>query len=76
MMGMIYALCCFPKTALQLIFRKQCTPLSRRSIVVNSKNLIVLGIETSCDETGCGIVDSNGVVLGDALHSQQQIHSR
>jgi N6-L-threonylcarbamoyladenine synthase len=35
---------------------------------------IVVGIETSCDDTGCGIVDSNGKILGEAMHSQQQIH--
>ncbi|PSN33976.1 putative tRNA N6-adenosine threonylcarbamoyltransferase [Blattella germanica] len=35
---------------------------------------IVLGIETSCDDTGCAIVDNNGTVLGEALKSQQQIH--
>ncbi|XP_021934054.1 probable tRNA N6-adenosine threonylcarbamoyltransferase, mitochondrial [Zootermopsis nevadensis] len=35
---------------------------------------IVLGIETSCDDTGCAIVDSNGRLLGEAMNSQQQIH--
>jgi hypothetical protein len=35
---------------------------------------MVLGIETSCDDTGCAIVDNNGNLLGEALHSQQQIH--
>jgi hypothetical protein len=35
---------------------------------------IVLGIETSCDDTGCAIVDSNGNILGEAMNSQQQIH--
>lgn len=34
----------------------------------------VLGIETSCDDTGCAIVDSDRNVLGDFLQSQQQIH--
>lgn len=34
----------------------------------------VLGIETSCDDTGCAIVDSDRNVLGDYLQSQQQIH--
>lgn len=45
-----------------------------RSIVTNNKNFIVLGIETSCDDTGCGIVDSKGTVLGNALYSQQLLH--
>ncbi|XP_060835574.1 tRNA N6-adenosine threonylcarbamoyltransferase, mitochondrial [Rhopalosiphum padi] len=34
----------------------------------------VLGIETSCDDTGCAIVDSNRNILGEYLQSQQQIH--
>lgn len=37
---------------------------------------VVLGIETSCDDTGVAIVDSTGKVLGDALNSQQVIHLR
>ncbi|XP_022902263.2 tRNA N6-adenosine threonylcarbamoyltransferase, mitochondrial [Onthophagus taurus] len=35
---------------------------------------LILGIETSCDDTGCAIVDEKGNILGEALHSQQQIH--
>ncbi|XP_025421926.1 probable tRNA N6-adenosine threonylcarbamoyltransferase, mitochondrial isoform X3 [Sipha flava] len=34
----------------------------------------VLGIETSCDDTGCAIVDSDRNILGECLQSQQQIH--
>ncbi|XP_049852479.1 tRNA N6-adenosine threonylcarbamoyltransferase, mitochondrial-like isoform X1 [Schistocerca gregaria] len=34
----------------------------------------VLGIETSCDDTGCAIVDNKGKIIGEALHSQQQVH--
>ncbi|XP_063901393.1 tRNA N6-adenosine threonylcarbamoyltransferase, mitochondrial-like [Zophobas morio] len=37
-------------------------------------NAIVLGIETSCDDTGCAVVDTNGSILGEALHSQQLFH--
>ena len=40
----------------------------------SSKVTTVLGIETSCDDTGCAVVDSSGKILGDALNSQQQIH--
>jgi N6-L-threonylcarbamoyladenine synthase len=36
---------------------------------------IVLGIETSCDETGVGLVD-DGVLLGDALASSMTEHAR
>ncbi len=38
--------------------------------------MIVLGIESSCDETGCGIVDENFRVLGQCLYSQAQTHAR
>ncbi|CAH1237943.1 OSGEPL1 [Branchiostoma lanceolatum] len=36
--------------------------------------LLVLGIETSCDETGAAVVDDRGNVLGEALHSQKLVH--
>ncbi|WP_432496897.1 tRNA (adenosine(37)-N6)-threonylcarbamoyltransferase complex transferase subunit TsaD [Kineococcus gypseus] len=36
---------------------------------------VVLGIETSCDETGAGLV-SEGVLLGDALASSMDAHAR
>ncbi|XP_039314059.1 probable tRNA N6-adenosine threonylcarbamoyltransferase, mitochondrial isoform X2 [Solenopsis invicta] len=35
---------------------------------------IILGIETSCDDTGCGIIDTSGKVLGEAIHSQLLTH--
>ena len=38
------------------------------------KNCTVLGIETSCDDTGAAVVDENGTVLGEALNSQTNIH--
>ena len=38
--------------------------------------MIVLGIETSCDETGCGIVDENFTVLGESLYTQAETHAR
>ncbi|KAM8719740.1 hypothetical protein ACLKA7_005893 [Drosophila subpalustris] len=36
----------------------------------------VLGIETSCDDTGIAIVDTEGRVLGNVLESQQKFHMR
>ncbi len=36
----------------------------------------VLGIETSCDETGVAVCDSEGGVLADNLHSQVALHAR
>ncbi|KAG5325506.1 OSGP2 protein, partial [Pseudoatta argentina] len=35
---------------------------------------IILGIETSCDDTGCGIVDTTGKILGEAINSQHLTH--
>nr|XP_053634120.1 tRNA N6-adenosine threonylcarbamoyltransferase, mitochondrial-like isoform X1 [Cherax quadricarinatus] len=35
---------------------------------------VVLGIETSCDDTGAAVVDDTGAVLGEALHSQHSVH--
>ena len=35
----------------------------------------VLGIETSCDETGVGLYDSEAGLLGEALHSQIAVHN-
>ncbi|XP_050302013.1 tRNA N6-adenosine threonylcarbamoyltransferase, mitochondrial [Anthonomus grandis grandis] len=35
---------------------------------------VILGIETSCDDTGCAIVDTEGNLLGEALHSQHLVH--
>lgn len=37
--------------------------------------MIVLGIETSCDETGIALYDSDRGLLADALHSQIDLHS-
>ncbi|KAG5176158.1 glycoprotease family-domain-containing protein [Tribonema minus] len=36
----------------------------------------VLGIETSCDDTGAAVVRSDGTILGEALASQQDIHEK
>ncbi|MGC4094464.1 MAG: tRNA (adenosine(37)-N6)-threonylcarbamoyltransferase complex transferase subunit TsaD [Polyangiaceae bacterium] len=37
--------------------------------------MLVLGIETSCDETCAAIVDENGRVLSDVVHSQVELHA-
>jgi len=36
--------------------------------------VIVLGLETSCDETGVALIDSDRGVLAQALHSQVDMH--
>ncbi|KAK1165603.1 putative tRNA N6-adenosine threonylcarbamoyltransferase, mitochondrial isoform X1 [Acipenser oxyrinchus oxyrinchus] len=35
---------------------------------------IVLGIETSCDDTGAAVMDEAGRILGESLHSQKEVH--
>lgn len=40
------------------------------------KPFTVLGIESSCDDTGAAIITSNGVILGEALASQRDIHEK
>uniref|UniRef100_A0A8C6DCD0 N(6)-L-threonylcarbamoyladenine synthase n=1 Tax=Moschus moschiferus TaxID=68415 RepID=A0A8C6DCD0_MOSMO len=35
---------------------------------------LVLGIETSCDDTAAAVVDEAGNVLGEAIHSQTEVH--
>ncbi|KAA8588369.1 hypothetical protein FQN60_001563 [Etheostoma spectabile] len=37
---------------------------------------LVLGIETSCDDTGAAVMDETGELLGESLHSQKQVHLR
>ena len=34
----------------------------------------MLGIETSCDDTGVAVVRSDGTILGEALASQAKLH--
>ncbi|XP_053454348.1 tRNA N6-adenosine threonylcarbamoyltransferase, mitochondrial isoform X3 [Nycticebus coucang] len=35
---------------------------------------LVLGIETSCDDTAAAVVDETGNVLGEAIHHQTEVH--
>jgi len=37
--------------------------------------VLVLGIESSCDETGAAVVDDAGVVRADVVHSQVAVHA-
>ena len=37
--------------------------------------MLILGIETSCDETGVALYDSHVGLLADALHSQVELHA-
>jgi N6-L-threonylcarbamoyladenine synthase len=37
--------------------------------------MLILGIETSCDETGVALYDTSAGLLGEALHSQTDLHA-
>lgn len=43
---------------------------------LSNREHLILGIETSCDDTGCAILDTQGNILGEALNSQVLIHLR
>ncbi|XP_047514412.1 probable tRNA N6-adenosine threonylcarbamoyltransferase, mitochondrial [Pieris napi] len=58
------------KTLLCFTKHKKYTGIKRYS------NALILGIETSCDDTGCAIVDSEGTLLSESLHCQSLIHLR
>ncbi|KPJ09748.1 putative tRNA threonylcarbamoyladenosine biosynthesis protein osgepl1 [Papilio machaon] len=47
--------------------------LTKRTLSSSGK-ATVLGIETSCDDTGCAVVNSEATILGEFLHSQNEIH--
>ncbi|KAK0135775.1 putative tRNA N6-adenosine threonylcarbamoyltransferase, mitochondrial [Merluccius polli] len=40
----------------------------------SSSSRLVLGIESSCDDTGAAVLDEAGAVLGESLHSQKEVH--
>lgn len=41
----------------------------------SSRPLVVLGIESSCDDTGVAVLTSDGKVLGEALATQAELHA-
>ncbi|CAG9785115.1 unnamed protein product [Diatraea saccharalis] len=41
-----------------------------------SNNALILGIETSCDDTGCAIINNHGKILSETLYSQNLVHLR
>ena len=52
------------------------TTLKRINLKVSASCMRVLGIETSCDETGIAIYDSEQGILSDVLHSQIELHAQ
>src|SRR5258708_8806845 len=58
----------FPGQPVTIGWKLDLTPFSRIGSVR------VLGIETSCDETGLAVYDSSAGLLAHALHSQVAMH--
>ena len=64
------------------VFLKPCPRRSAKQVInkfsafalTRSSPCRILGIETSCDDTGAAVVDDSGNVLGEALNSQTAIH--
>jgi len=50
------------------------TFLAKSGLPDRSKPFTVLGIESSCDDTGAAVLRSDGVILGESLASQSEIH--
>jgi N6-L-threonylcarbamoyladenine synthase len=46
------------------------------AMLTRRESLKVLGIETSCDETGIAVYDSDRGLIGEGLYSQVEIHER
>ncbi len=65
-----------PAKSIKLLLRKESRRTAVASLPCYSSYVTVLGIETSCDDTGCGIVRSDKRVLGQCLVSQHQVTSR
>lgn len=67
------------RTNLRILHKlQQLDHTTRRRLLLGSSSLsrLVLGIETSCDDTGAAVVDETGEILGESLHSQKDIHLR
>lgn len=56
------------KCAFQLKCNQRCYSFNEKTII--------LGIETSCDDTGIAILNEKGSILGDSLYSQNTLHIR
>lgn len=55
-------------------FQLRPVPTRMQHAGLSSELSPVLGIETSCDDTGVAVVDWSGNILGEALHSQLSVH--
>ncbi|KAF5731652.1 hypothetical protein HS088_TW18G00336 [Tripterygium wilfordii] len=49
------------------------SPKAQKDIMDSHDNLVVLGIETSCDDTAAAVVKSNGEILSQVVSSQAEL---
>lgn len=75
------AKCAFLSHKLSLEFCQRLKFLRTSNRILNAvrkfaddRPAIILGIETSCDDTGCGIVDTTGKILSEVINSQHLTH--
>ncbi|KAM3862159.1 tRNA N6-adenosine threonylcarbamoyltransferase, mitochondrial [Diretmus argenteus] len=61
---------------LRMLSRFRHIPSSSSACGKASCSRLVLGIETSCDDTGAAVIDETGLILGESLHSQKEVHLR
>lgn len=58
------------------ILRLRRPPIDSRRLASTVVRPLILGIETSCDDTGAALVDGAGRIYGECLNSQQNTHLR
>ncbi|XP_037961624.2 tRNA N6-adenosine threonylcarbamoyltransferase, mitochondrial [Plutella xylostella] len=66
----------FPRFCYRRLLSNRSSNFFRFNTYSQSSNCAILGIETSCDDTGCAIINQDGKVLSDVVHSQNLIHLR
>ncbi|CAG8556047.1 38024_t:CDS:2 [Gigaspora margarita] len=61
-----------------IIYSKTCRTFCKTLFInaahISKQSFNVLGIETSCDDTAVGIVNSDRKILSEAIHHQHEIH--
>ena len=50
--------------------------MSIKQVLTYNTPMNILGIESSCDDTGLAIVDSSGQIIAHVTSSQHQIHAK
>ena len=67
---------CAMRSSQRCVRRIQLSSSSRWLTTVASSVKYVLGIETSCDDTGVAIVTSDGSILAETVVGQSDVHKK